>query len=374
MDKRMFRSLLLLILFAGLVVFIVVKFDAILALLGTLITIFNPLFIGFALAFILNRPNTFFIKVYGKLLSRTKAKKLVEVLAVCTTYVILFICIGVVISFVIPQLTNSVSLLVNNAATYLNGLQNFVQDAAQRLHLKSLDLSKVDSIYNSFITGLKDVVLNALPNILNYATSVVSFFFTIIISFIISIYMLYGKKTLLRQVKNLTLAYLPRKVTARISDITALTADTFHKYVAGQLFSSVILGVLCFIGMMIFGFSYSVLISIIITVTALIPVLGSYIGSILSFLLLLMVSPTSALWFLLYIVVLQQAVGSIIYPRIVGGSIGLPGIWVLLAVTVGGSIFGFPGMILGVPVASILYSLLRRSVGDRLGKKETDAE
>jgi predicted PurR-regulated permease PerM len=179
-----------------------------------------------------------------------------------------------------------------------------------------------------------------------------------------------GKQTLLQQVKNLLNAYLPEKLFNRISEISKLISDTFTKYVAGAILYALILGVICFIGMLIFGFSYPFLISIIIVITALIPVIGSYIGCALSFLLLLMVSPVNALWFLLFIVVLQQSAGSIIYPRIVGGSIGLPSIWVLLAVTVGGGMFGFTGMIFSVPVASILYILLKRSVDDRLTIKQ----
>jgi predicted PurR-regulated permease PerM len=370
MDKRMFKSLLLLISFTAVLVFVIIKIDTILSVLGSMVVILNPLLIGFALAFILNRPNMFFVSLYKKLLSKSKIKKAIEPLAICTTFIILIICIGVIMAFVIPQLTSSVQLLVTKSRDYLTGMQTFIADMTQRLHLKNLDLTKLDSIYNSFISGLNDIAVKAVPNILTFTTSIVSFLFTIIIAFIFSIYMLVGKQTLIRQVKSLVYAYLPENASNNLTEFTKLVADTFTKYVAGQILFSIILGFLCFFGMLIFGFSYPLLISIIITVTALIPVIGSYIGCSLSFLLLLMVSPTSALWFLLFIFILQQSAGSFVYPRIVGGSIGLPGIWVLLAVTVGGSMFGFPGMILSVPVASLLYTLLKRSVAYRLEKKQ----
>lgn len=374
MDKRMFKSIILLISFAVLLIFIVVKIDVIIATFGSLLAIFNPVIIGFALAFILNRPNMFFISVYSKLLSKRKAHKLIEPLSIGTTYLVFIICIGVITAFVMPQLTNSVTLLVRNAADYLAGLEAFVKDTTQRLHIKDLNLTKLDGIYRDFLAGLNDVVLKSLPNIFSFTTSIVSILFTIVISFIISIYMLMGKHTLLRQVKHILYAYLPEKISNKVSEIAKMTSDTFTKYVAGQLLFSVILGAICFICMLIFGFGYPVLISVIIMVTALIPVIGSYIGCALSFLLLLMVSPTSAIWFLLFIFILQQSLGSFVYPRIVGGSIGLPGLWVLVAVTVGGSMFGFAGMIFSVPVASILYSLIKRSVDDRLSKKQRNAE
>jgi predicted PurR-regulated permease PerM len=167
-----------------------------------------------------------------------------------------------------------------------------------------------------------------------------------------------------------TYAYLPKKIADKTSEISKLTATTFTRYVAFQMLEAVILGSLCFIGMLIFGFSYPLLISIMIAVTALIPVVGAYIGCVFSLLLLVMVSPIKAMWFILFFIVLQQFEGNVIYPRVVGRSIGLPGILVLLAVIIGGSILGFPGMILGVPIMSILYTILKQSVAERLSKRK----
>ena len=147
--------------------------------------------------------------------------------------------------------------------------------------------------------------------------------------------------------------------------VARLTADTFTKYVSGQIVEAGILGVLCFLGMCIFGFDYAPLISVIIAVCALVPIAGAYIGAIVSALLLLMIEPMQAIWFLVFLIILQQLEGNLIYPRVVGTSIGLPGIWVLAAVTVGSSLMGFAGLIIGVPLTAVLYTLLKRNLHKR---------
>ena len=150
------------------------------------------------------------------------------------------------------------------------------------------------------------------------------------------------------------------------NEIARLTADTFTNFVSGQLLEAAILGVLCFVGMVILRLAYAPLISVIIAVTAIIPIAGPYIGAILSALLLVMVAPPQALIFLVFICLLQQLEGNLIYPRVVGSSIGLPGLWVLIAVLVGGGLFGLVGMLLSVPAVSVCYTLLRQDVGARL--------
>ena len=147
--------------------------------------------------------------------------------------------------------------------------------------------------------------------------------------------------------------------------VVKLTANTFTQYVSGQLVEACILGCLCFVGMCIFRFSYAPLISVIIAVSALVPVAGAYIGAIVSAMLLLMIDPMQAIWFLVFLIILQQLEGNLIYPRVMGTSIGLPGIWVLAAVTVGGKLLDFAGLLIGVPVAAVLYTLLKRDLHRR---------
>ena len=198
----------------------------------------------------------------------------------------------------------------------------------------------------------------------------VSVIVTGVLAVVFSIYMLSGGDRLLSQCRHLVQAYLPQRVSHVVFDVCQLTADTFTKFVSGQLMEACILGVLCFLGMTVLRLSYAPLIGVIVGVSALIPVAGAYLGAILSALLLLMVSPSrpspsSSSWSSS-----SRWMGNLIYPRVVGTSVGLPGIWVLAAVTVGGGLFGFLGMLVGVPTASVLYTLLRRDVHRRLGKTE----
>ena len=195
-----------------------------------------------------------------------------------------------------------------------------------------------------------------------------------ILALVFSIYMLSGRDNLLRQCRRLVDAYIPKKIAVPLLDIVHLTSDTFSRFVVGQLIEACILGGLCAAGMLFIQADYAPLIGVLIGCTALIPVVGAYVGAIVSALLLLVVSPIKALIFLIFLVILQQVEGNVIYPRVVGTSIGLPGIWVLTAVTVGAGLGGIPGVLLSVPVASVLYTLLRRDVHKRLDGASSQPE
>jgi len=180
--------------------------------------------------------------------------------------------------------------------------------------------------------------------------------------FVFAIYMLLQKEKLIKQFKKLFKAYLPEDKSRKLFYIGTITNDTFKKFFGGQFIEAVLLGILCFIGMTIFKMPYALTISVVIGVTALIPVFGAFFGTIIGAILILAVNPTQAFWFVIYIVVIQQIDGNFIYPKVVGDSVGLPGIWVMLAVIVGGNSLGIVGMLIGVPVASIVYKLVKEYV------------
>ena len=182
--------------------------------------------------------------------------------------------------------------------------------------------------------------------------------------------MLSGRDKLLAQCRRLMRAYVPARIAGPVSSVVELTAATFTKFVTGQLIEACILGSLVTAGMLFIQADYAPLIGVTIGASALVPVAGAYIGAIVSAVLLLMVSPLKALIFLIFLAVLQQIEGNVIYPRVVGSSLGLPGLWVLAAVTVGGSLLGLVGILVSVPIASILYTLLRRDVRTRLARQQ----
>ena len=197
-------------------------------------------------------------------------------------------------------------------------------------------------------------------------------FINVTIGLVFAIYFLAQKEKISSQVGNLIDAYLPEKIIRKIRDIASLSNKIFSNFVGGQCIEAIIIGFLCFLGMLILRLPYASTISVLVGFTALIPVFGAFIGTIIGAFLIFMISPLQALIFIIFILVLQQLEGNLIYPKVVGKSVGLPGIWVLVAVTVGASINGILGMLLSVPIVSIIYSIVATNVKYRLDEKNKD--
>ena len=371
MGRMTMKKLVFLITYAVVLVAVIVKIDEVGGWLGGVVKAFEPLYIGFAIAFVLNRPCNFFASLYDKGL-KNKWKKLARPLAVVTAYVILLAIVSALLALVIPELVQSIETFVGNLSTYTANLQGLYDRVVAFLDLETiadLDLSaSINSALGSVFSGVLDTLTNTLPHLLTATRAVVSAVVTTVLAMVFSIYMLAGAPRLIGQCRRLAVQYLPKKMVTPALSVARLTADTFTKYVSGQITEAGILGVLCFLGMCIFGFDYAPLISVIIAVCALVPVAGAYIGAIVSALLLLMIEPMQAVWFLVFLIILQQLEGNLIYPRVVGTSIGLPGIWVLAAVTVGSSLMGFVGLIIGVPLTAVVYILLKRNLHEREGQ------
>ena len=368
MDKKLFKHLILLITYAVVLVVVIVKIDTVAGWLSAILSAFQPLFIGFAVAFVLNRPCNFFARLYeGHLPGRTR--QAARPLAVVTAYVILLAILAVLISLVVPELINSLQTFVNNMGTYAANLQGLYDWVVQTLDLEALaDLNLsaiINDTLNKVLSGVLDALTTTVPHLISMTGVVVSAVVTGVLALVFSIYMLIGGPRLTAQCRRLAITYLPGRVADPLLSVTRLTADTFTRYVSGQLTEACILGVLCFLGMCLFQFDYAPLISVIIGVSALIPVAGAYIGAAVAVLLLVMIEPMQAVWFLIFLVVLQQLEGNIICPRVVGTSLGLPGIWVLAAVTVGSSLLGFVGLVISVPVTAVLYTLLKGDLARR---------
>ena len=232
------------------------------------------------------------------------------------------------------------------------------------------DIPELTSYLRNLLNGLVQGLSNTVMGVVFLTSSLISMVVTGMLSIIFSIYMPGGRKKLLPQCRRLLRAYTPSGVARTgCPEVVRLTSDTFTNFVTGQLIEACILGALCAAGMLFIQADYAPLVGVIIGVSALIPVAGAYIGAILGAFLLVMVSPFEALIFLVFLGILQQIEGNVIYPRVVGTSIGLPGIWVLMAVTVGGGLFGLPGILLSVPTASVLYALLKQDVRRRLDRQ-----
>ena len=367
MSKQWMRSILLIITYTVLLVLALMRSDWIFGLLGQILSGCRPLFIGFAIAFVLNRPCAFFCRHYERNLGR-RWKKLGRPLAVLTSYLALIAVIMALFSFVLPQVVESIQMLAGSLGGYIANLQTLLNQVADYLDWQTLDLdlSSLNQYLRELLNGVLSSVSNAATHLMTVTGNIISMFVTLVLAVVFSIYMLAGKEKLLRHGRMVLRAYLPQRLADRVSDVINLTAEIFTSFVSGQLIEACILGGLCALGMLFIQADYAALVGVIIGVSALIPVAGAYIGALLSAFLLVMVNPVRALVFLIFLAVLQQIEGNVIYPRVVGTSIGLPGIWVLAAVTVGGGLFGLLGVLLSVPVSSVIYALIKRDVRQRL--------
>lgn len=372
MNKKLFRSLILLITYTILLVTLLGNQATVFSFIGQTIHVLKPILFGCVIAFILNQPCKFFARILQRHLP-FRLKRAARPVAVVLSYVVLLGAIALLVSFIIPGLTNSISTFVGNLSTYIGNLQDLYNWAVNTFDLEmlgTLDLSGFSSTLQKLLNEALNTVATAVPQLVGATAKLVSFVVTLFLSVIFSIYLLASGPRLGAQCRRLVVTYLPEKLADRVLRVSRLTGTTFTNFITGQVTEAIILGVLCFVGMSIFRFQYAPLISVIIAVSALVPIAGAYLGAGLACLLLVMIEPIQAVWFLVFIVVLQQLEGNLIYPRVVGTSIGIPGLWVLAAVTVGGGLFGFAGMLLGVPVTAVFYALLRDDMAQRAQRKK----
>ena len=377
-DKKLFRSYMLLITFAVALVLLLTKIDVLLSGLGVALGLLKPFFIGFAIAFVLNIPYTVILDGLNRMDAKGKLKKVKNPIAIIGAYVL---CIGIIVgifAIIIPELGRSINSLISNSEEYMDNIQGFFIWLSQFdfSWLAELDLNQILTSLKAELTAFLNKSINALsavfPQIFSMTASVISIVANFFIAMIVSIYLLVSKEDLCRQIKKLTYAFLPRSWADECVEIVRLSSQCFTNFVTGQLMEACILGLLCFVGMTIFRFEYAFLISMMIGVSAIIPVVGAFIGTVPGVLLLLFVEPMQAIWFVVFILVLQQIEGNLIYPKVVGESVGLPALWVLMGIVVGGGVGGVLGMLLGVPVFTIVYKLTSKITHDRLQKKEID--
>ncbi len=365
MESKMIKNIILIITYTIALVLCIIKFNPLISGVGNFFALFQPLIIGVVIAFILNKPCMFFHDYLSKNIFKNKNFSTSRALAIVITYVLFILIIVILINFIIPQLIDSIMGFINNIDSYFINLQYFVNRTTDMFRIQRVDLSTLGSFILNYINKLGTDISKLLTQVIGITTIVLSFVTTFLISTIFSIYLLAGKEILLCQFKKVFITYLPRGIYEKCSYVYHITVDVFSKYVIGQLTEALILGILCFSGMIIFDFEYPLLVSVLVGITALVPVVGAYIGGAIALVLLFLITPDKALLFLIYLMILQQVEGNIIYPRVVGSSLGLPGIWVLLSVTVGGGLGGPIGILLGVPIATVLYTLLKNDVSSK---------
>ena len=337
---------------------------AVAGLFGTLLSAAMPLFIGGALAYILNLIMSAYEKRFFPRSTKAKVAKLRRPVCLLLAVISLLAIVTVVVWLILPELISCVELLISQlpgaierAIAYLDTVPFLSEELLSTLH--SIDWqSKIGDIAGIVTSG----VGNIMGAVIGAVSSVFSAVATALMAFIFAIYLLVGRDKLQAQCKRLMAHYLPEKLNGRILYVLDVLNYSFRRYISGQCIEAVILGALCWLGMLILRLPYATMIGALIAFTALIPVAGAYIGAAVGAFMILMVSPMQALIFLIFLVILQQLEGNLIYPKVVGSSMGLPGIWVLAAVVIGGGVAGVMGMLLGVPIAATAYTLLRNNM------------
>lgn len=348
------------------------NFQVVLDVLSYLFSLIFPFLLGGAIAFIFNVP----MKKIESYLFRKKEKlhKFRRPLAFTITFLCFILVIIAGMFVVIPELIATGELLVKQIPEGFQELEKMFEKYETQwtaLQAFQLDLNiDWDSIIQEIVEFVQGSVSGLLNSTLHVVSNIISGVTTAIIGFTFSIYILFQKEKLSLQAAKLNEAVFPDKTAKRIRYILQLSHETFANFISGQCMESVILGFLFFIAMSIFQMPYALLVGVLIAITALIPVFGAFIGCVVGVFLIAMVNPVQALWFLLLFLVLQQLEGNLIYPHVVGGKVGLPSFLVLVAVTIGGKTMGISGMLLFIPVASVLYSLLRDWVNHSIQSKQ----
>lgn len=333
-------------------------------LILTVIGAAAPLIIGLCIAYIVNIPMCFYERHYFPNAKKAFLIKSRRPVCMILAYITIIAIITLVISLVLPQLIAGIQLIISAVTIAIDHIVRNVQtlDIVPENVLDMLEhidwQSHLLKIINSFTAGVGNV-LNFLKNALTY---VFSFVISALLSTIFSVYLLASKNKLRNNFDKLMNRYLKQSICEKIRHYLYVINNSFHSYIVGQFVEAIILGALCTLGMKLFGLPYATTIGALIAFTALIPIAGAYIGAALGAFILFTGNYVDAVVFLVFIIILQQIEGNIIYPKVVGKSLGLPGIWVLAAVTIGGGILGIPGMLFGVPIAAALYRLLREDV------------
>lgn len=379
LDKKIPGKIMLLIILTALLYIGFNYWNSVIGGVKSVYDILFPFILGGCIAFILNIPVTILSKKLSKVQGKRigalirKSNILISIILSC------FIILGVLVLvsyIIIPNIIEALKILPSSFDYTTIALQNWINSntwlsskAVNLLNSMGIDWENIfNNIKSTIFSGASSIIVSTLGAATTFASTVVES----ILGFIFAIYILSQKEKLGVQFKKILYAFLSKEKSDSILDVIALTSQTFSNFISGQCIESAILGLMFFVTMIIFKFPYALVISILIAFTAVIPVLGSLIGCFISTFLIVMVNPMKAGWFIIIFLILKQIEDNVIYPKIVGNSIGLPPIWVLVAITVGGKIFGVAGMIIFIPLFSVAYVLFKKEVYERLRKRDLE--
>lgn len=333
---------------------------------NNILSVIMPFLLGFMIAFILNvlmiRVEKLLMKLFnGKIFNYCK-----RIISISLSILILIGILVLIINLVIPEISNAIKLIINSLPEVFEDIQAWSKsnsDISPRLEsvLNNIDLNAITSEFSNIV---KIGFTGVLGSTVDLLSMVVGSIFNLIVGFVFAFYILVSKESLKRQTHKLMRAYLPEKASIKLVEIATLSRTTFTNFIIGQTIEAIILGGLCAIGMQILGFPYAPMVGTLVGITAFVPIVGAFIGGGIGAFMIMTVDPMQAVFFIVYLIVLQQLEGDLIYPRVVGSSVGLPSIWVLFAVTVGGGLWGIAGVLFSVPVLSVIYALVKEHINN----------
>lgn len=344
--------------------------------LTVFIAVIKPFLIGFMLAFIINLPMNFFErKVYSKIFKTEKTKKLVPVFSLISSWILFILGIVIFLNVLIPRISKAVTALIERFPLFLDDLidllnknkltKNFADDAQK--YINSVD-------WNNVLVQVKDYFVGEAGNIFDKTTSIInsvsSTIITIAAATIFSVFVLINKKDLKILANRIIYSLFKRSTADEINKVASLSYSSFASYINSKALSSLILGILVFVGMLILKIPFAAMAAILVAIADFIPYVGPLIATVIMMILIFIESPFKSLVFLIFLLIAQQVQGSIIYPALAGKTIGLPSIWVIVSIAIGGSLFGIVGMLVSIPIASILYTLMNEKMDKTLAKKE----
>ena len=344
--------------------------------LTVFIAVIQPFLIGFMLAFIINLPMNFFErKVYSKIFKTEKTKKLVPVFSLISSWILFILGIVIFLNVLIPRISKAVTTLIERFPLFLDDLidllnknkltKNFADDAQK--YINSVD-------WNKTLIQVKDYFVGEAGNIFDKTTSIInsvsSTIITIAAATIFSVFVLINKKDLKILANRIIYSLFKRSTADEINKVASLSYSSFASYINSKALSSLILGILVFVGMLILKIPFAAMAAILVAIADFIPYVGPLIATVIMMILIFIESPFKSLVFLIFLLIAQQVQGSIIYPALAGKTIGLPSIWVIVSIAIGGSLFGIVGMLVSIPIASILYTLMNEKMDKTLAKKE----
>ena len=362
-----YKKTLKLVIIAIIAYWILNHYQIVLSLLSKLLSVLMPFIIGCMIAFVFNVLMIRIEKQLSKVIVNPKLKILKRVLSILGSIALVVGVVAIIIILIIPELVSAIKVIALSLPEVIDNLQNWTD--SHSIYLPQLEnlINQIDveSLGNELSKFAKTEFSGVLDSTIDILAVIVNGIVNFVLGLVFAIYILMSKETLKDQTKRLINAYLPSKVADNIFEVARLSRTTFSNFIIGQTVEAFILGALCTIGMIILGLPYAPMVGSLVGITAFIPIIGAFIGGAIGAFMIFTVDYMQAFIFIIFLVILQQLEGDLIYPRVVGSTIGLPSIWVLFAVTVGGSLWGITGVLLGVPIVSVIYSLVKIQVKNR---------